>query len=420
MPPFTEYLLNASFKGVPFYVDSERQTEGGRRVVLHPFPNSDTQYIEDIGSIPWSFSIDAFVIGNNWLTDKDRLIYALEEEGEGLLYLPSYGSFMATALPYSSSVDQNELGMARFSLSFTLGIKQTSPLKVAQSTENDVYEKGDITREVLALSFSEEYQIPSTKKNIDTILDDLSSLLEEATSNTSILKNTGNVVKKADDILKNANTLIYSSVLFGKELFSPVSGLYQIISRELTNTISSVQNMIELCKFSSKLELYAYNIKTLFDIPKWNATTIERKQRNENRELFVNYSRLAFITSAYETAASVEYNTTSDIQTIRKLLEDTLKELNISDNIENISVKSSFLDLRIAALEVLDRKEQGAFKIIEIEKQNGLSSLLQSYELYAESLLTENDLINRSIELRKLNPLKSSIDMSGKINVFQI
>ena len=67
MHPYTEYLLDASFKGVPFYVDSERQNQGGRRIVIHPIPNCEYQYIEDLGPIPWSFSIDAYVIGEQIL-----------------------------------------------------------------------------------------------------------------------------------------------------------------------------------------------------------------------------------------------------------------------------------------------------------------------------------------------------------------
>jgi len=90
--------------------------------------------------------------------------------------------------------------------------------------------------------------------------------------------------------------------------------------------------------------------------------------------------------------------------------------LEISDS----GTRQAFMLLRIATLEVLKNKEQEAYKIVEITKNNGLSALSQAYELYAESFLSEDDLTLRRDKLRALNPYKASFDMSGIIRVFQI
>jgi prophage DNA circulation protein len=43
-----ETLLDASFKGVPFYVTSEGLERFGRRIVKHEYPNSNQQFGEDV------------------------------------------------------------------------------------------------------------------------------------------------------------------------------------------------------------------------------------------------------------------------------------------------------------------------------------------------------------------------------------
>lgn len=87
-------LRPASFRGVSFEVTA---TSGrfGRRTQAHEFPKRDTSATEDLGRTRRSFSVQAFVIGDDWIAQRDALIRACEAPGAGVLIHPTYGRMLA-------------------------------------------------------------------------------------------------------------------------------------------------------------------------------------------------------------------------------------------------------------------------------------------------------------------------------------
>ncbi|MGL5800869.1 MAG: DNA circularization protein, partial [Plesiomonas sp.] len=83
-------LLPASFRGVPFLVDDE-ETGFGRRTQNHEFPNRDKNYAEDLGRESRTPQLTAYLIGPDYMDQRDRLIEALEKAGPGELVNPFYG-----------------------------------------------------------------------------------------------------------------------------------------------------------------------------------------------------------------------------------------------------------------------------------------------------------------------------------------
>ena len=77
-------LREASFRDVPFFVESV-STEVGRRNVLYEYPFRDDPYIEDLGKAAGVYNVTGYVIQNadndfDYFTERDNLIAALEAE----------------------------------------------------------------------------------------------------------------------------------------------------------------------------------------------------------------------------------------------------------------------------------------------------------------------------------------------------
>lgn len=70
------------FRGVGFFIDSSEFTTG-RDHALHAFPQRDTQYVEDIGRKPRRWRVRGYLIGDDYLDQKDRLIAACERRPVG-------------------------------------------------------------------------------------------------------------------------------------------------------------------------------------------------------------------------------------------------------------------------------------------------------------------------------------------------
>lgn len=87
---WTDRLQAASFRGVVFKVDGD-DLQIGRRTVIHEYPGRDTPSVEDMGRETREYAISAYLIGPDFIAERDRLIEALEQAGPGELVSPWYG-----------------------------------------------------------------------------------------------------------------------------------------------------------------------------------------------------------------------------------------------------------------------------------------------------------------------------------------
>ncbi|RPD91909.1 hypothetical protein EGN69_15685 [Pseudomonas monteilii] len=117
MTTWRDELHPASFRGVPFHVDSDSMPVG-RRTQVHEYPQRDKPLVEDLGRITREIKLAAFVIGEDFLIKRDALLNALDKPGAGELIHPWYGRLMVTATGCSVGHERREGGMARFDLVF--------------------------------------------------------------------------------------------------------------------------------------------------------------------------------------------------------------------------------------------------------------------------------------------------------------
>ncbi|ELY6004974.1 DNA circularization N-terminal domain-containing protein [Cronobacter sakazakii] len=111
-------LQEASLRGVPFKVDEDEATFG-RRVQVHEYPNRDKPFAEDLGRATRRFSVQAYLIGDDFFEQRNRLIEAIEKPGPCTLVHPYYGEMTVTvddAVRVSHSGSEGR--MCRVSFSF--------------------------------------------------------------------------------------------------------------------------------------------------------------------------------------------------------------------------------------------------------------------------------------------------------------
>jgi prophage DNA circulation protein len=88
-------LREASFRGVPFSVEND-ESSFGRRVQVHEYPNRDKPFTEDLGRATRRLTINAYLIGNDYAEQRDRLIVAIETAGPGTLVHPQFGEMQGS------------------------------------------------------------------------------------------------------------------------------------------------------------------------------------------------------------------------------------------------------------------------------------------------------------------------------------
>ncbi len=111
-------LQDASLRGIPFKVDEDEATFG-RRVQVHEYPNRDKPWAEDLGRATRRFRVQAYLIGDDFFEQRNKLIEAIEKPGSCTLVHPYYGEMTVTvddAVRVSHSVSEGR--MCRVSFSF--------------------------------------------------------------------------------------------------------------------------------------------------------------------------------------------------------------------------------------------------------------------------------------------------------------
>ena len=107
----SEQLLPASFRGVPFEVTSG-SLRAGRRTVVHEYPQRDKPYVEDLGKATRQITIEAFVVGDDYIARGTALLAEIEKPGSGALIHPWLGEMTVTVTSVSELKFDTGLGTA--------------------------------------------------------------------------------------------------------------------------------------------------------------------------------------------------------------------------------------------------------------------------------------------------------------------
>lgn len=111
-------LVPASFRGVTFKVEGE-ELETGIRGTTHQYPfRKGPGYREETGEESGVYSIDAFVLGDDYLDQKKALLSELMKGGPGQLVHPFYSTILVSVGKIRVRETASDGGMAKLTIEF--------------------------------------------------------------------------------------------------------------------------------------------------------------------------------------------------------------------------------------------------------------------------------------------------------------
>ena len=114
-----QQLQPGSWRGVGFVMDAA-ENRAGRRVAVHEYPYRDTVWAEDLGRLPRRFSFQAFIVGDDVYQQRNAMIQACEQPGEGTLVHPTLGAVQCVLIDFTTT-DRRERGrMVEIAFSFVV------------------------------------------------------------------------------------------------------------------------------------------------------------------------------------------------------------------------------------------------------------------------------------------------------------
>lgn len=97
---FWSQLRPASYQGIPFAV-VEGAGSFGRRNAIHEYPYRDTPWVEDLGKSARRFTVSGFLVGDDVIAQRDRLIAACESKGDAQLVHPTLGRLTVALMAFT-------------------------------------------------------------------------------------------------------------------------------------------------------------------------------------------------------------------------------------------------------------------------------------------------------------------------------
>ena len=149
--------LRASFRGIRFEVDAH-ETAAGRRVQTHEYPGRDEPFTEDLGRRAGQFTLEAYIVGDDYRRRRDLLVAACDRPGVGTLVHPYLGVRRVNCARYRVSERTSEGGMCRFQLTFAEAGRSRYP-SVVTDLEALVSTRVAAARTAVVERFAREFRL---------------------------------------------------------------------------------------------------------------------------------------------------------------------------------------------------------------------------------------------------------------------
>ncbi len=372
-------LIGASFRGVPFFVEAGERT-GGRRQVVHKFPFKADPFVEDMGADSHSFPIEGYVIGDDYLVQRDALLRALENTaGPGELVHPSYGVKRASVGPVRVREAKADGGMAVFTIEFYEAPAQDfTPTEVVdRAARADTSATAAITasRAELVSKFDPVgmpgFALKSASAVLDNMATGLESRLARITTSTQEAATMSSTVKI---ITSQVSSLVQDPGAAFDAFRSAITAL--------ADTIAEAPGEVA----AALVEAYGTDPG-----PTVIVTTATRERELANQQAMTAALRRVLVIEAGRLAPLADYESIDQATAARDVIARLLEEqAAVADD----TTYPTLVTLRSDVLRAVPGDDLNA-RVVKVSRSTAVPSLLLAYQLYG-SVDQEADIIARN------------------------
>lgn len=365
--PDGRVLIGGSFRGIPFFVESHNKS-GGRRNVQHDFAQNDIPAYDDLGRKNGPFQIEAYVLGVDYLVQRDALMSALEDvAGPGELIHPYLGPKRARVGDVSLRESTREGGIATFQIQFL-----PAPLSVAPTITRDL---DSFVASVAAAAFVEsqvqfesDYDVEAQPSFATESLSDELVALSEATE-AAMLPIVSDIQELAklnisiDLIIANAAALV-------REPGDIIDTFIDVVLQLTETILEAPKNMVTAL-------MDAYDLEPVGDVL---GDTTTRAQERANQLALSDALRRALVIQSAVMIPAAEFETIDEATDLRDRIVDALDALAAT---AGDTVYPLVVDLRAAVSQAVPGDRILASEQT-IHRNVDLPSLVLSYQLYGD------------------------------------
>lgn len=375
----------ASFRGVPFFVESADSTHG-RRQAVHEHAQRDVPYTEDLGRKAREFSVSGYLIGLEYQTQRDELIKACETAGPGVLVHPYRGEMTVTCRGLGLSESTSDGGMCIIKLTF-LEAGEASYPSAKTDTVNAISAKGNAVTAAAEKGFVSDFLtngFPAyVAESAATGLAELGEFMAAPGLNFA------GDLQAASDFYQQAKGL-------ASDAFSLVQQPLQMVSR-ITGLFGSIRSAFGSNAFSMLTSLFdrspsSYSGSTATPSRRQQATNALAMNALVRQVAVAEAAKAAVVTQTTVTTGNGLTQTSSmptiydSYQAAIKVREELVDRIDTESEATPVDeVYVTLSDLRTSVVQAVPNPEQDLARIVQFVPRETLPSLLVAYQIYGDA-----------------------------------
>lgn len=372
-------LIGASFRGVPFFVDSSDRG-GGRRAEVAEFPYGDNPYVEDLGRKARTFQVEGYVVGDDYVTQRDALLAVLEDvPGPGQLIHPFHGVRRAICTSVSVREKTTDGGMAIFALEF-----QEAPTQGAIADEAP-----DLPEQVDAHATA---AVAAAQAELDANYSTSGLAGFAVAGHADYIRSSAETVGRAllaiemttEELAKLSAEIRYLGTNAASLARHPEDVLTSF--RDAINSVE--ESAFEQARnvFSALLDAYDGTAITLVE-----PTTATRQRERDNQAALAGALRQLFLIEAARRLPLATYDTHDDATADRNELVERIDDQAAT---AGDTAFPALVELRASVLRAVPG-DRALARVLTVERRVPVPSLVLSYQLYG-SVEQEADILARN------------------------
>jgi prophage DNA circulation protein len=357
---WTDKFRAGSFRGVSFFIDSH-EFRGGRRFQDHEFPQREKSRSEDLGRKIRKFSLELFVLGEDYFEDRDALIDALETEGSGELIHPYLGRKVVQAGSFSVSETRSERRQAKFTVEFTESGEIVFPESVEDETQKTLDNADEVVEEARLVTAASDL-ISGAADAIDESVKKFTQPIADLSFAISNLK------ADANDLARNKDLMA--------ERMADVIGL--LVSEFDDDEDTSQKILGNLSKFGDDLDPVV-------------GTTPTATRESDNQDAIVNFTKQQALANQSKSAVQVAFGSTDEAVEVRDSIFDAL-DTQLAQDISD-DLFQSIRNLQASMTETIPAASVG--ETITFTPKKTMPALVVAHRLFKD-IDREQDVIDQN------------------------
>lgn len=372
-------LWAASYKGVPFYFESDDE-EGGRGLVVNEFVNRDDPFVEDLGENARYFSGSAYVHGDNVDSLESSFKQALASRGAGTLVTPLGGPVVVRCETFKRHHEKDKLGFVSFEVKFVREGAASGLISIPFAL-NVAFGAADAMASAIAAIFPQSINVLGEP---DYVISAAVESVAVAASSLDVIRTSYRVEPVASAIVRDAIAGVINdapAAISSEQL--PGESAAQLMQRLVSSTRALADAMPADSAAAAMLEFSS----AFTPIPAAPSAAPATARAAGNSAAVYRAARLAGLTAYAEAVLRKTYSSRPEGVTARAEIAERFEvELYETTGAANAALYLAIDALRARVVDYLSRLINDLAPVITVETPRVLPSLFLAWRLYADPM----------------------------------